>query len=91
MTESFRDNEGRSRFELALEGGIVFADYRRREGALAILHVEAPPKLRGTGAADRLMRAIAELARERGWRITPYCGYAAIWLRRHRDYADLLA
>jgi uncharacterized protein len=91
MTESFSDNVAESRFELRLDGGVVFASYRRREDVLAILHVEAPPALRGTGAADRLMRAVADTAREQGWRIQPYCGYAAVWLRRHRDYADLLA
>jgi uncharacterized protein len=84
-----RDNVESSRFELPVEGEVVFADYRRQDGVLAILHVEAPPVLRGSGAAGRLMRAISEKAR--GWKIRPRCGYAAAWLRRHRDYADLVA
>ena len=91
MTDMLRDNGQRSRFELDFDGETVFADYRRQEGTLAILHVEAPPALRGTGAADKLMRAIAEKAREEGATIKPYCGYAAAWLRRHREYQDLVA
>ncbi len=91
MTDELRDNGQRNRFELDFDGETVFADYRRSEGTLAILHVEAPPVLRGTGAAARLMRAVAEQARAEGSTIKPYCGYAAAWLRRHREFHDLVA
>lgn len=86
-----RDNVDQSRFELPVDGEVVFADYRRQDDVLAILHVEAPPVLRGSGAAGRLMRGIAEKAREEHLTIRPRCGYAAAWLRRHRDYADVVA
>ncbi|MFO1151095.1 MAG: GNAT family N-acetyltransferase [Alsobacter sp.] len=85
-----RDNAERERFELDVGGSIVFADYRRRDDLVAITHVEAPRELRGKGHADRLMREVADAARAEGWRIRPVCGYAAAWLRRHRDYADVL-
>lgn len=90
MAETFRDNATRNRFELEIDGLVVVADYRRREGALVITHVEAPIPLRGTGAADRLMRRVADQARADGLRIVPLCGYAAGWLRTHRDYRDLV-
>lgn len=79
-----RDDPGRSRFELEVDGEVAYADYRRRPGALVIAYVYAPPALRGTGTADRLMRAVAETARAEGRQIVPLCGYAASWLRRHR-------
>ena len=41
--------------------------------------------------SDRLMHGVATAARDDGLKITPICGYAAAWLRRHREYADLLA
>jgi uncharacterized protein len=88
MTDKLRDDG--ERFELDFDGKTVFADYRRTQGTLAILHVEAPPALRGTGAAGKLMRAVSEQARAEGSNIKPYCGYAAAWLRRHREYHDLL-
>lgn len=90
MGDAIRDAAERSRFELPLEGGTVFADYRRDGQRLAILHVEAPPGLRGTGAAGRLMQGIAEVARRDGLTLVPLCGYAAAWLRRHREHRDLL-
>ncbi|MEA1834270.1 GNAT family N-acetyltransferase [Methylobacterium durans] len=84
------DNAERSRFELDIEGHTVFVDYQRREGLLVIRHVYAPPPLRGTGAADRLMHAVAASARAEGRRITALCGYAGAWLRAHPEHRDLL-
>nr|WP_144291629.1 GNAT family N-acetyltransferase [Rhodoligotrophos appendicifer] len=80
--QDVRDNAEKSRFELAVDGDIVFANYRRSGSSVVITHVEAPPKLRGTGAADRLMRGIVKEVDAQGLEIVPLCGYAAAWLRR---------
>lgn len=58
MSNPVRDNLERHRFELDVDGQIVFADYRRQGSSLIIPYVEAPRRLRGTGAAGRLMKAI---------------------------------
>jgi hypothetical protein len=84
-----KDNKERSRFELDVEGQTVFADYRRSDGVLTIMWVEAPPSLRGRGAAGRLMTLVAEQVRMEGARIVPVCGYAAGWLRASKAYRDL--
>jgi len=83
------DNAARSRFELEEDGHVVFADYHRAGGALVIDHVLAPEALRGTGAAGRLMEGLVSAARAAGETITPVCTYAAAWLRRHPEHADL--
>ena len=85
------DNTAHSRFELMEERLTAYADYRRDEGRLYIDYVFAPVPLRGKGTSDRLMHGVAAVARDEGLKITPICGYAATWLRRHREYADLLA
>lgn len=85
-----RDNADRSRYEMDVSGKTVFANYRREGDVLTILWVEAPPVLRGTGAAGRLMTLIGEEARRQGWKITPVCGYAAAWLRGSKAYRDLV-
>ena len=84
------DNAKARRFELVEDGHTVFADYIRRDGRLVIPHVEAPIVLRGTGAAGRLMEGVVAHARAEGAKITPICGYAAAWLKRRREYADLV-
>ncbi|AWM86774.1 GNAT family N-acetyltransferase [Microvirga sp. 17 mud 1-3] len=88
---AIRDNTDGRRFELEIGGQVVFADYDRRGDTLLIRYVEAPPPLRGTGAADKLMRGVAEIARAEGRTLTPLCGYAGAWLRRHKEFHDLLA
>ncbi|HEY5105375.1 MAG TPA: GNAT family N-acetyltransferase [Caulobacteraceae bacterium] len=85
-----KDNPAKSRFEWDEDGHIAFADYRRADGRLIIDHVEAPRELRGTGAAGRLMEALAERARREGVKITPLCGYAKSWLQRDPDNAALI-
>lgn len=91
MTDAFRDNRDDNRFELEVDGLLAFADYQRRDGKLVIPHVEADMALRGTGAAGRLMEKVALTAREEGAKIVPLCSYAAAWLRRHRDFDDVVA
>lgn len=90
MTE-LRNNAAQSRYEIDVDGEVVFADYWRAEGKLIINWVEAPPKLRGTGAAGKLMTLVAELAKGEGVKIVPVCGYAAGWLRASKQYRDLVA
>jgi predicted GNAT family acetyltransferase len=91
MTDPIRDNVERSRFELDVGGQTVFASYRRQGPVLAITYVEAPPPLRGTGAADRLMHGVVATARAEGSKLVPLCGYASAWLRRKKEYRDALA
>jgi predicted GNAT family acetyltransferase len=86
-----RDNAAANRFEMDEGGHVVFADYRRVGGRLIIDHVEAPPVLRGTGAAGRFMEGLAFEARAAGEKIVPLCGYAAAWLHRHPQHRDLVA
>jgi uncharacterized protein len=90
MSSNIHDNPARRRFELDVNGQVVIANYERHASDLLITHVEAPRPLRGTGAAGELMRGVAERAREEGWKITPLCGYARVWLQRHKEYRDLL-
>ena len=84
-----RDNRALQRFELPVNGEIVFADYRRQPGRLVITHVEAPVALRGVGHAGRLMRGVAEEARAEQVKVLPLCPYARAWLQRHPEYRDL--
>ena len=86
-----RDHAQRSRFELEEAGALAYADYRREGGRLVVPYVYAPPELRGTGAAGRLMEGVLAAARTQGLRVLPLCGYAAAYIRRHREHHDLLA
>lgn len=84
------DNTEKSRFELVENGLTVFADYRHHDNRYVLNHVEADPKLRGTGAAARLMTGIVAFARANNATLTPRCAYAVEWFRSHPDDADVL-
>ena len=79
-----------ARYEIVEDGRTVYADYRRQGERLYIDYVFSPVELRGTGASGCLMTAIGETARADGMRITPICGYAAAWLRRSKEFGDLV-
>jgi hypothetical protein len=86
---SVRDNRELQRFELPVDGQVVFADYHRQPGRLVITHVEAPVALRGAGHASELMRGVAEQARIEQVKILPLCPYARAWMQRRPEYRDL--
>ncbi|MGE3928972.1 MAG: GNAT family N-acetyltransferase [Hyphomonadaceae bacterium] len=90
MTQ-LKDNQTDSRFEWEEDGIVSFADYAERGGVRAILHVETPQAARGRGAAGRLMKAIVDEARAKGYKLTPVCGYAAAHFRRYPETRDVLA
>ncbi len=91
MINKFTDNTDIPRFELEENEKIAYADYNRNGKILSIKYVFSPESLRGTGAAGRLMEAIAAQARAENLRITPICGYAASWLQKHKEHHDLMA
>lgn len=68
----------------------VFADYATQGDTRIILHVEADPALRGTGAASTFMRALSEHARAEKLKLAPRCSYAVAWLKRHPEFSDIL-
>jgi predicted GNAT family acetyltransferase len=79
------DNAERHRFEQEEDAKLVFASYRLREGVYALVHVEADPELRGTGAAGRFMAALIAYARENQLKLQPFCSYARAWFQRHPE------
>jgi predicted GNAT family acetyltransferase len=83
------DNKAQHRFELAVEDGIAFANYRRTPQAVIITHTETPRALRGRGIASALVRGALELIRADGHKVIAGCGFVADYLRKHPEFSDL--
>ena len=64
-----RDNKAQSRFELDVEGGVAFANYRLTPSAVIITHTETPRALRGRGIASELVEGALELIRADGRKV----------------------
>ena len=86
-----KDNQALKRYELQVDGYIAYANYRLDKGVINIDYVFAPPELRGSGAAGKLMAEIVKMAQERGVKIHPICGYAVAWLKKHDEFEGLVA
>jgi len=88
MTE-VRDNKGQNRFELDVEGGLAFANYRLTPSTVVITHTETPRALRGRGIASELVQGALELIRADGLKVVAGCGFVVDYLNKHPEYADL--
>ena len=83
MEVEVRHNEGKSRFEAEVDGGVAVADYRRSDGRVAFTHTEVPLPARGHGIGSALARAAIAWARDEGLEVDPVCPFIAAWLRRN--------
>jgi len=91
VTSLITNDTAKSRYELEVEGHIVFADYRLQGNVVSITHVEAPEALRGKGAAGQLMQGIMEKIKAENKKVVPICSYAGAWLERHKEYQDFIS
>ncbi|MDX3899042.1 MAG: GNAT family N-acetyltransferase [Sphingobium sp.] len=91
MTDTVRNNEGESRYELEVEGEIAIAAYASRDGALVFTHTEVPDALEGQGVASRLVKGALDDVRTNGLKVVPLCAFVAAYFERHPEEQDLLA
>ncbi|MFJ1302175.1 GNAT family N-acetyltransferase [Pseudomonadota bacterium AL_CKDN230030165-1A_HGKHYDSX7] len=80
----------RQRFETHVDGHACELDYQVRNQVMAILHTGVPPAVGGRGIAAQLTQTALDYARSQGLHVQPLCSYAAAYIRRHPQYADLV-
>jgi uncharacterized protein len=85
-----RDNKVQSRFELDVDGGVAFANYRLTSSAVIITHTETPRALRGHGIASQLVEGALALIRADGRKVIGACGFVVDYLRKHPEYQDMV-
>ena len=93
MAKDIAFNTEKSRYELEIDGRIVYADVH--EDAANILYIDyifSPPELRGKGAAGELINALMSEIEKKGFKAKPICGYAKNWLEKYEmKYSGLIA
>jgi predicted GNAT family acetyltransferase len=86
------DNPGEHRYEAWLKGRVVgVSEYELRDGRIVFVHTEVDPSVEGLGIGGKLARGALDDVRRRGLKVVAECPFIAAWLKRHRDYADLIA
>jgi uncharacterized protein len=82
-------NEAEHRFETWIDGYLSKLDYIRDGKNFVITHVGVYPELRGQGIAGKIVEVGLEYAKENSLRVVPMCSYAAAYIRKHPEYAEL--
>ena len=83
------NNESERCFEVSVNGLLSKLDYLQDKDTFVITHVGVHPELRGQGMAGKLTQAGLEFAKAKSLRVIPMCSYAAAYIRRHPQYAEL--
>ena len=85
-----RHDPAARQFSVEVEGTTGVLDYGLRDGVMTITHTGVPDAIGGRGVAGELTRFALETARAQGWKVVPMCSYAAVYLRRHPEYSDVV-
>jgi predicted GNAT family acetyltransferase len=91
MPNEVRDNSLKSRYELDVDGHIAFVDYRLRPDKIVLVHTEVPAELGGRGIGSKLAKGTLDAVRARGLKAEIRCDFLAAYVKKHPEYADLLA
>jgi uncharacterized protein len=86
-----RDNPSELRYELLVGGesaGLIA--YRRRPGAVALIHTDIEPRFEGQGLGTQLVEGALADIRERGLRLVPICPFVRSYLDHHPELSDLV-
>jgi predicted GNAT family acetyltransferase len=83
-------NEVEKRFEVWIEGYLSKLDYIKDGKNFVITHVGVHPELRGQGLAGKITQMALEYAKANSLRVIPMCPYAATYIHRNPQYAELM-
>ncbi len=83
-------NEAKSRFEITVDGLVNVLDYRLSQDEIAFTHAGVPKGLEGRGIASSLAKAGLDCARNEDLAVVPLCPFVVSYLRRHREYLDIV-
>lgn len=85
------DNPAQHRYEATLDGTLAgFAEYNLLTDAILFSHTEVLPAHEGKGVGSALAKHVLDDARARQLHVIPVCQFIAGYIRKHRDYADLV-
>jgi uncharacterized protein len=90
-TVAVSNHTGRHRFEAQMAGHLAYLVYRLEPGEIILLHTEVPEAMRAFGVGKKLAHAALEFARRERLRVDPACPFVASYIRKHPEYADLVA
>ncbi|MGJ7543201.1 GNAT family N-acetyltransferase [Variovorax sp. LT1R16] len=67
-----------------------YCEYNLLTDAIMFTHTEVLPENEGKGVGSALAKHVLDAARSEGKHVIPVCQFIAGYIRKHRDYADLV-
>ena len=90
MDEKVIHEPDNKRFVIYSEGSEVFVEYKMTDEIIDLYHTFTEPALRGKGLAAQVVRAAFEYAKENNLKVIPTCSYVQTFVRRYKEYNELL-
>jgi uncharacterized protein len=85
------DNPERHRYELRFGDTVAgVVQYATEPGTIVLVHTEIAESVEGEGLGSKLVSGALDDIRARGLEVVPLCPFAAAYIRRHPEYADLV-
>lgn len=84
------NNVSAQRFEAASGSLVAFLKYKLSGQIMTLVHTEVPAELEGKGLGGQLVKSSLEHARKNNLRIAVRCPFAQSYVKRHKEYSDLL-
>ncbi len=86
------DNPAEHRFEARLDGQVVgISEYELDDRTITFHHTETDEAFEGRGFGSRLAAGALDAVRGRDIRVRSRCPFITAYIRRHREYQDLLS
>lgn len=89
MKHHIEHESDKKRFSTTVQDHLCVLDYELTNSVMTITHTRVPPAVGGKGIAADLTQTALDTARQNQWRVVPQCSYAAVYIKRHPEYADL--
>ena len=80
----------KQKFYMVVDGLESHLEYARMNSVLNLNHTYVPNELRGKGIAGKLVEAALTYVKENKIKIKPTCSYVAEYVRRHKEYEELV-
>ena len=84
-------NVASHRYEAYVDGQLAgYCEYNLLTDAIMFTHTEVLEAFEGQGIGSAIARHVLDAARSEGKHVIPVCQFIAGYIRKHRDYADLV-
>jgi len=92
MTDiTITNNPAEHRYEARIGNDLAgYCEYNLLSEAIMFTHTEVLEAFEGKGVGSALAKHVLDEARADGKHVIPVCQFIAGYIRKHRDYADLV-